>query len=412
MGRIANIGIEKIRVYPTALRLDLSLLAAKRGYDTNHLHQELMVYERGINPLWEDPVTMAVNAAKPMLSEEDIASIGMLIVGTETGLDQEKSLSSWVLNYLNLPDTCRHFEIKSACYSGTAALKMASSWLLSGTARPGQKALVITTDQSLKSIGEPWEYINGAGAVALLVSEKPGFLRIEHKKFGIYAHEISDVIRPLPWIETGNSDQSLYAYMESLTASYDDYVANVGPIDFAQYFKFNIYHVPFSGISFRAHKRLMTLGSDYGREEIIEDFNVRTQPGIQYTKKIGSTYGGSVFIALLSLIKHAENVQAGDRVGIFSYGSGSCAEFYSGVVGDKALQVAEKAELDKLLEARYELSVEQYEQLENSRAEMYKNADFLPDRSSIPGLFETNYKGKELLVYNGSKGYYRRYEFS
>ncbi|MGZ4060703.1 MAG: hydroxymethylglutaryl-CoA synthase family protein, partial [Bacteroidia bacterium] len=130
-------GIEKIRVYPTALQLDLEVLAKERGYDVAHMKKELMVEKRGVNPPWEDTVTMAVNAAKPMLSQEDIDSIGLLILATETGLDHEKSLSSWVFHYLGLPSACRHFEVKIACYSGTAALKMAVSWLSSGMVKKG-----------------------------------------------------------------------------------------------------------------------------------------------------------------------------------------------------------------------------------------------------------------------------------
>ena len=114
------IGIEKIRVYPTALQLNLDRLAEARGYDVAYMHKELMVERRGVNPPWEDPVTMAVNAAKPMLTPEDIASIGLLIVASETSLDQEKALSSWVLQHLGLPNHCRHFEIKIACYAGVS----------------------------------------------------------------------------------------------------------------------------------------------------------------------------------------------------------------------------------------------------------------------------------------------------
>ena len=55
--RMKQIGIEKIRVFPTTLSLDLSVLAKERGYDVEHMHNDLRVYERGLNPPWEDPVT-------------------------------------------------------------------------------------------------------------------------------------------------------------------------------------------------------------------------------------------------------------------------------------------------------------------------------------------------------------------
>jgi len=404
-------GIEKISVYPTALQLDLVTLAKERGYDVEHMRKELMVEKRGVNPPWEDSVTMAVNAAKPMLTQEDIDSIGLLIVASETGLDGEKALSSWVLEHLGLPSTCRHFEVKIACYSGTAAFKMAIGWLSSGLARKGQKALVITTDESLNSIHKPWEYVCGGGAVALLVSDKPEFLELEVEKFGVYAHEVADVIRPLPWLETGNSEHSLFSYMEALAGAWEDYEAHVEGADFGTYFKKNVYHVPFSGISFRAHKQLMRMGGDATIEEVNESFKEKVLPSISYSKDIGGTYGGSVFIALLATIDHVD-LKANDRIGVFSYGSGSCAEYYSVLVTEKSKEIAKKAGLKTLIENRYKITVPQYEAMETDRERRIKEGDFTPDFDMVPDLYDAAFKGKGLLVYTGSKGYYRNYKFS
>lgn len=405
-------GIEKIRIYPTALQLDLETLAKARGYDVEHMKKELMVEKRGVNPPWEDTVTMAVNAAKPMLTKEDIDSIGLLILATETGLDGEKALSSWVFEYLGLPSTCRHFEVKIACYSGTAALKMAIGWLASGMAKKGQKALVITSDESLNSILKPWEYVCGGGSVALLVSDKPDFLTLEVEKFGIYSHEVADVIRPLPWLETGNSEHSLFSYMEALAATYEDYEVNVGSIDFNTYFDWNIYHVPFSGISFRAHKQLMRMSSDASIEEVNESYKRKVLPSITYSKEIGGTYGGSIFVALLASIDTINEMKPNNRIGVFSYGSGSCAEYYSFIVTERSKGVAKHAGLKELLNKRFKLTVEQYESMENDRERRIKEGDFIPDFNSVKGLYDEAYKGKGLLIYKGSKGYYRSYEFS
>ncbi|HWY11135.1 MAG TPA: hydroxymethylglutaryl-CoA synthase, partial [Bacteroidia bacterium] len=387
-------------------------LANARGYDVAHMKKELMVEKRGVNPPWEDTVTMAVNAAKPMLTKEDIDSIGLLILATETGLDHEKSLSSWVFHYLGLPSACRHFEIKIACYSGTAALKMAVSWLSSGMVKKGQKALVITTDESLNSIHKPWEYVCGGGSVALLVSDKPDFLELEIDKFGIYAHEVADVIRPLPWLETGNSEHSLFSYMEALAATYEDYELNVGSVDFKNYFKQNVYHVPFSGISFRAHKLLMQMSSDASLEEVNESFKNKVLPSITYSKDIGGTYGGSIFVAMLATVDNVSDLKANDRIGIFSYGSGSCAEFYSVLVTERSKEVAKHAGLKELLSSRYKITVEQYEAMETDRERRIKDADFDPNFNIVSGLYDSAYKGKGLLIYKGSKGYYRSYDCS
>lgn len=405
-----KVGIEKLAVYPTTLSLNLEKLAAYRGYDLSHLQENLMVKERAINPLWEDPVTMAVNAARLLLNEIDKKEIGLLIVGTETGVDHEKTISSWVHGLLDLPSDCRNFEIKSACYSGTAGLQMSLSWLLAGRTQ-NKKVLLITTDQSLIALNEPYEYVGGAGAVAVLISDNPLFLTLEHEKCGVYAHEVSDVIRPLPWVETGNTETSLYSYMEALEGAYDCYLKQITH-EFDQYFDFNIYHLPFSGISFRAHKTLLQRNARYNKAECWQNFSRKTLPSLKFPQRIGGTYGGSIFIALTSLIKHAENIKENDRIGIFSYGSGSCAEFYSGLVGPQAKEVVQNTNLERLLNRRYELSIEEYEYLEKTRLEQIKGCNFKPDFNQIDGLYNDYYKGKNFLVLNKIENYYRHYEWS
>lgn len=409
--QLGRVGIEKIRVYPTALKLDLGELAHAREFDVNYVHDELMVYERGVNPVWEDAVTMAVNAAKPMLSKEDLDSIGLLIVGTESGLDLEKSLSSWVHGFLGLPSNCRNFEIKSACYSGTAGLKMAASWLLSGMAKPGQKALVIATDQSIPALGKPWEYVGGAGAVAMLISDEPAFLELAPQQFGVYSHEVTDVIRPMPWMEIGSGEQSLYSYMEGLQGACQDYTENVGDEDLDSAFDYNVYHVPFSGISFRAHKQLINYDKTVSKQELHRSFETKAQPAIRFPQRIGGTYGASTFIALLSLVSNAQSLKPSDKIGVFGYGTGSCAELYLALVGENAKAVADTAALDTILDQRKSLSISDYEALENTRHAMITDGDFQPDLTMASGVYQTHYKGSGLLVYQGSQNFHRQYDF-
>ena len=110
--------------------------------------------------------------------------------------------------------------------------------------------------------------------------------------------------------------------------------------------------------------------------------------------------------ALLAL-----EVKVGDRIGIYSYGSGSCAEFYGAVAGEKARQVAAASQLDKLLDQRKDISVEAYEALEDTRLEMIRNGDFQPDFAMTDQVYETHFKNQGLLVYQGSNKFYRHYEF-
>jgi 3-hydroxy-3-methylglutaryl CoA synthase len=271
---------------------------------------------------------------------------------------------------------------------------------------------VITADQSLNAIDKPWEFVGGAAGMAMLISDKPDFIVLEQEKFGIYSHEVSDVIRPLPWIETGNSEHSLFSYMEALGESYLNYVDNTGVDDFDRYFDYNVYHVPFSGISYRAHKLLMRQFNEISNEEIIKSFNLKTKPSIEDTCKIGASYGGSVYIALLSLIRNAADISQRKRIGIFSYGSGSCAEYFSVMVGANAQQIAQNSNMEHLLNQRHQVSVEEYELIENQRVEMSKSENYMPDINLIPNAFESQYEGQNKLIFIGSKNYYRNYEFS
>jgi hydroxymethylglutaryl-CoA synthase len=372
----------------------------------------MMIDERSVNVAWEDPVTMAVNAATPLLSDEDRARIGLLIVASESGVDQEKSISSWVQRYLGLSSRVRNIEVKHACYGATAALQLAAGWIATGAA-PGETALVINTDQSRMHLGKPWEYVLGAAAVAVLISTDPKILEIELGRCGIYAHEVSDLTRPTAHVETGNSETSLLSYLEALDGAIDDYVRrNPDGVDLDRHFQRNIYHLPFGGMGYRAHKTLLRRIGITDKNEASDHFVRKTLPSLEYVRRMGGTYGASTFIALMALIACDEKLRAGERVGIFSYGSGSCAELWSGIVMPEARATVEAAGLPALLDARLMISVSQYEAVEKAHAAVVECGDFAPDISALNGWYERHYDRKGLLVFHGMRDYYRHYGWS
>ena len=347
-----------------------------------------------------------------MLTDEDRRSIELLIVGTESGVDLEKPISSWVHRYLELSPNCRSLELKHACYSGTGGLQLAAAWLASGLSE-GAKALVITTDESRMHLGQPYEYVLGAGAAAVLLSACPGLLELELGKSGYYSAEVSDLIRPTPTLEIGNTELSLLAYLEALDGTYSHYLARVGgAIDVDEYFAANIYHVPFGGMTFLAHKELLGRDRKLSKREARAHFERRCLPSLRYTRRMGGTYSSSTFVALLGLVDASDDLAAGQRIGIFSFGSGSCAEFYSGLVGPDARQVARAADLPRLLDERYALTVGEYEAVERERTSQVGNPDFTTSLDSLADRYERSYRGRGYLVYRGNRGYYRQYEWS
>jgi hydroxymethylglutaryl-CoA synthase len=405
-------GIEKIRAYPGSLVLDIQKLGAARGHDPVELHDTMMIDERSLNPVWEDPVTMAVNAARPMLTDADRQAIELLIVGTESAPDQEKAASTWVHRYLGLKPSCRNFEIKHACYSGTAGLQMALAWIASGAAGDA-KALVITTDQSRMHLGQPYEFVMGASAAAVLVSSHPSLLEVEIGKCGYWTEEVSDLTRPTSRVEQGDAETSLLAYLDGLEGAYAHYVERAGePIDFDTYFSKNVYHAPFGGMTFRAHKALLRKWKPLSKSEAWAHFERKTLASLRYVRRMGGTYASSPLIGLMGLVDGPEDLRAGDRVSLYSYGSGCCAEFYSGLVGPAARQAVSEAGLPALLDARHAVSVETYEDVERERTRYIDCGDYEPALEGLEGWYDRHYRGKGYLVFRGMRDHYRRYAWS
>ena len=57
-------------------------------------------------------------------------------------------------------------------------------------------------------------------------------------------------------------------------------------------------------------------------EELMEQF----ERGIVYNRRVGNLYTGSLYLSLISLLENSDKLSAGQRIGLFSYGSGTVAE--------------------------------------------------------------------------------------
>lgn len=407
-----RVGIDKIRVYPTTMALSMERLCEARGHDLADIRDVMMIDERSVNPPWEDPVTMAVNAALPLLDEEDRARIELLLVCSESGVDQEKPMSTWVQRYLGLSARTRNLEVKHACYSGTGAVQLASAYISSGICSPKARALVITTDQSRMHFGKPYEFVMGAGATAMVISAEPRLFELEQGKFGVHTNEVSDLTRPTSRVETGNSETSLISYLDGLEGALAAYLERVGePIGY-DYFARNIYHVPFSGMTLRASRAALRQFGSFTRAESQRLWDEKTKPSLAHLRRMGGTYASSTFIALTTLLEREIDLARGARIGMFSYGSGSCAEFYSGFVGPDARAVASAAGLQDLLDARHPLTVREYEEAERERTCYIDCGDFEPSTSGFGGLYDRVYRGEGRLVFRGCHEHYRRYDWS
>ncbi|MDB4987503.1 MAG: sle, partial [Myxococcaceae bacterium] len=368
---------------------------------------------KSVNLPIEDPVTNAVNAAKPLIdamTPKERASIELVIIGTESGLDFGKPISTYVSHYLELSRRCRSFEVKHACYGGTAALQMAMGFVQS-CPRP-VKALVIAADaSSIAARNTYWEPSQGAGAVAMIVSQTPRVLAADVGANGYYTFEVMDTLRPRPDLEAGNSDLSLLSYMSCLQESYAHYCELVDGAD-QSLFRYLVLHTPFAGMVKSAHRRLLQKTGKMSSEELDADFVRRIEPTLRLCQQVGNVYSAALYLALCSLLEHGSFTSA-ERIGLFSYGSGCASEFYSGVVSQEGMAQVRALGISASVKDRWQLTLPEYERISDlSLLRMAGVQDLVPDLSSYEHILNAKFEGRGLLVLERIVGFHRRYRWT
>ena len=417
----AAVGIEAIGVYLGTAQLDVRKLAELRGLDL-HRFDNLMMLEKTVAMPFEDPVSFAVNAAKPVvdaLSDEERQRIEMVITCSESGIDFGKSMSTYVHKYLGLQRNCRLFELKQACYCATAGFQMAVNSVLS-QASPGAKVLVIGTDiarftivESGRALSEDWAFAepsSGAGAVCLLVSDVPKVLAVDVGCNGYYGYEVMDACRPVPDSEAGDTDLSLLSYLDCCEQSYLHYAERIEDVDYVETFGYLAFHTPFGGMIKGAHRNMMRKHKRARPAEIQADFERRVRPGLLYCQRVGNIMGGTVFLSLASTIDNA-TIERPTRVGLFSYGSGCSSEFFSGVVAPAAKSLVGALHIESQLAERTPLTVEEYDRLlRTNRSVAFGTRNSESNLQEFPQVWE-QMQGKGRLMLKGIREFHREYEW-
>jgi polyketide biosynthesis 3-hydroxy-3-methylglutaryl-CoA synthase-like enzyme PksG len=415
------VGIEALNIFGGLAYLDVGELAKHRKLDSNRF-ENLLIHEKAVALPYEDPVSYGVNAAKPIvdaLSPAERDRIEMVIACTESGLDFGKSLSTYLHHYLGLNRNCRLFEIKQACYSGTAGYQMAVSFVLSQVS-PGAKVLVIATDLARYMVAEggdgltqDWSFAEpsaGAGAAAILVSEKPYVLQADVGANGYYGHEVMDTCRPIPDSEAGDADLSLMSYLDCCEQAFKEYCSRVGDVDYRKTFQYLAFHTPFGGMVKGAHRTMMRKVAKAKADEIEADFHRRVMPGLQYCQRVGNIMGATVFMSLASTIDNSD-ADGTARVGCFSYGSGCCSEFYSGLVSAEGRRRQRRFGMEKHLSDRYRLSIGDYETImKNAGMVRFGTRNLTLDYDFIPGIARRP-RAAPVLVLKEIKEFHRTYEW-
>lgn len=374
-----KIGIDKIGFAMPKYFLDIADLAKARNINANKYVKGLLQLEMSIAPITQDIVTLGATAASEFLTDEDKRNIDMIIIGTESGIDQSKSASIFIHSLLGLSPFTRAIEVKEACYGGTAAIAIAKNHVVSN---PESSVLVITSDLAKYGIGATGESTQGAGSCAMLIKKDPSILILNDDN--VYqTRDIMDFWRPnysdFPHVDGHFSTKQ---YLDCLETTWNEYSKKFNKS--LDDFEAICFHLPFPKIGL---KGLNTIVPKQENENLKDKLNENFHTSIIYNQKVGNIYTGSLYLNLLSLLENSRSLSSGDNILMYSYGSGAVCEIFSVTLVDgfeKRLRSDRMADFD----ARVKLSIEEYEKMFFEKIELDENGNssFISDDNSLFSL--------------------------
>uniref|UniRef100_A0A0C9RW16 Hydroxymethylglutaryl-CoA synthase n=1 Tax=Wollemia nobilis TaxID=56998 RepID=A0A0C9RW16_9CONI len=430
-----NVGILAMEVYfpSTCVQQDAleTFDGVSKGKYTIGLGQDCMTFCTDL----EDVISMSLTVVTSLLEKYaiDPKQIGRLEVGSETVIDKSKSIKTWLMSIF---EKCGNTEIEgvdstNACYGGTAALFNCVNWVESSS-WDGRYGLVVATDSAVYAEG-PARPSGGAGAIAMLIGPDAP-IAFENKYRGTHMVHAYDFYKPdlaseYPVVD-GKLSQT--CYLMALDSCYKrlcnkfergegrqfslldaDYVAFHSPYNklvqksFAR-LVFNDFLRNASSVGKDAREKLEHYSSlseeeSYSSRELEKVsqqvakplYDAKVQPSTFLPKQSGNMYTASLYSALASIIHRKPSVLEGQRVLMFSYGSGIASTLFSlkfceGQHPFTLSNIAEVMDLQGKLGSRHEFSPEDFVKNLKLMETRYGAKDFVscsPHNLLRPGTF-------------------------
>lgn len=384
-----QVGIDQIGFYTSNKYVDMVDLAEARNVDPNKFLIGIGQRKMSVADQTQDAVSMGINATLRYWDKIDQDKVGLLIFGTESSVDQSKSASLFVKTALNLKPEVRTFEVKEACFGLTAGLMVARDFV---RVHPDQTAIVIGSDIARYGVATPGEVTQGAGSISVLIKSDPAILSL-NDGHSAYSEDINDFWRPnnhtTALVEGKYSNQ---VYLDFFTKTFNAYKELKGWE--TKNFSALLYHLPYTKMGLKANRLAIADQDEKTSERLANNFEAAKQMSMQ----VGNIYTASLYMSLLSLLENAD-LAPDSLLGLFSYGSGAMAEFYSGnLVSGYKNQLDPEGDL-QLLSDRQKLSVTQYEEIFNKAMEMPEDGvELVSDEKS--GMW----------YFAGTKGQVRQYK--
>ncbi|HLR79666.1 MAG TPA: hydroxymethylglutaryl-CoA synthase [Bacillota bacterium] len=349
-----KIGIDKISFYTPHLYIDMNKLAVARNEEPEKFTIGIGQDEMAVDPITQDSVTLAANAALQIVDEADREAIDFVIFGTETGIDHSKSGAVYVHRLLDLNPEARAIEMKQACYGATAAIQLAKGHI---ALHPESKVLILASDIARYGLNTPGEVTQGAGAVALIMSANPKVMVLEDEN-AYLTSDIMDFWRPTysttAYVDGKYSNEQYIAFFSNVWKAYQA-KTSLGLKDFEAI----CFHLPYTKMGYKALKTILDEETSDVQKRLLDNYKISTT----YNRRVGNIYTGSLYLSLLSLLELKDDLKEGSRIGLFSYGSGAVGEFFTGILQPNYRNYLYVKQHEELFSSRREVTIPQYEEI-------------------------------------------------
>jgi hydroxymethylglutaryl-CoA synthase len=134
-------------------------------------------------------------------------------------------------------------------------------------------------------------------------------------------------------------------------------------------------------------------------ESFRQSFSEKTSSWLSLNAQVGNIYTGSIFLSLMDLLRQAE-IEPGQRISLFSYGSGCAASISTATLSSGYQELKSKVDPSLELADRTRLTLSEYENLMKSRNDVIHEEGTLdPNDWGLVGKY----------LYLGNKGHIRQY---
>ncbi|MFT6749267.1 MAG: hydroxymethylglutaryl-CoA synthase [Flavobacterium sp.] len=410
-----KVGISAIAFDLPKIHLPIKVLAENRNIEPDKLIKGLGLHKMSFPDINQDVITFATNAVYKLMQQENInpAEISRIYVGSEGSVDSSKPIASYIVQLLeqklgaNTFANCDVTDFTFACIGAIDAMQVNLDYL---RLYPTKKVIVVATDNAKYDLNSTGEYTQGAGAIAMLLTENPKILAFD-AAVGVATRGVFDFFKPRQtvskneilgttenpeWFGIQETEVTFYkeqpvfdgqysnqCYIKQITEAYENFKIESNKTHAIYKDWENILmHLPYC---FQARRTFVEIyakenpdllsqnpENPIGIKEIAksEDYLNFVQktifPSEIASGQVGNLYTGSIFLGMLStLCYHFQNNAeiTNKKMGFIAYGSGSKSKvFEAEVQADWKAQIA-KVKLFEFLGQTHEIDFGTYIEL-------------------------------------------------